>query len=82
MIAVKTVRLVNYQTYELGAASTQSHCHQLSNEKNPGCLRYIEDFTAQLLYRDFNKPLHIVIPIKQPVYWKVRGFFSWLTCLN
>ena len=29
---------------------------QLSNEKNPGCLVYIGDYTTQL-YRDFNKPL-------------------------
>ena len=27
-----------------------------SNEKNPGCLGYIGDYTTQL-YRDFNKPL-------------------------
>ena len=50
----------------------------LSNEKNPGCLGYIGGFTIQL-YRDYNKPLYIRIPINQPVQWKVRGFFSWLT---
>ena len=30
---------------------------QVSNEKNPGCLGYIEDYTAQL-YGDYNKPLY------------------------
>ena len=29
---------------------------QMSNEKNPGCLVYIGDYTTQL-YRDYNKPL-------------------------
>ncbi len=29
---------------------------QLSNEKNPGCLLYIRDYTTQL-YWNFNKPL-------------------------
>ena len=29
---------------------------QLSNEKKPGCLGYIGDYTTQL-YRDYNKPL-------------------------
>ena len=29
---------------------------QVSNEKNPGCLGYIGDYTAQL-YGDYNKPL-------------------------
>ena len=29
---------------------------QVSNEKNPGCLGYIGDYTTQL-YRDFSKPL-------------------------
>ncbi len=29
---------------------------QLSNEKNPGWLGYIGDYTTQL-YRDYNKPL-------------------------
>ena len=28
----------------------------VSNEKNPGCLVYIRDYTTQL-YRDYNKPL-------------------------
>jgi len=28
---------------------------QLSNEKNPGCLGYIGDYTTQL-YRDYYKP--------------------------
>ena len=35
---------------------------QMSNEKNPGCLRYIGDYTTQL-YRDYNNPLCIMIPI-------------------
>ena len=30
--------------------------HQLSNEKNPGWLSYIEDYTTQV-YRDYYKPL-------------------------
>ena len=30
--------------------------HYVSNEKNPGCLGYIGDYTTQL-YRDYNKPL-------------------------
>ena len=30
---------------------------QMSNEKNPGCLGYIGDFTAQL-YGDYHKPLY------------------------
>ena len=29
---------------------------QLSNEKNPGCLGYIGDYTTQV-YRDYDKPL-------------------------
>ena len=29
----------------------------MSNEKNPGCLGYIGDYTTQL-YRDYNKPSH------------------------
>ena len=29
---------------------------QMSNEKNPGWLGYIGDYTTQL-YRDYNKPL-------------------------
>ena len=28
----------------------------LSNEKNPGCLGYIRDYTTQV-YRDYDKPL-------------------------
>ena len=28
----------------------------LSNEKNPGCLGYVGDYTTQF-YRDYNKPL-------------------------
>ena len=31
-------------------------CCQMSNEKNPGWLGYIGDYTTQL-YRDYNKPL-------------------------
>ncbi len=34
----------------------QSDKIHLSNEKNPGCLGYIGDYTIQL-HRDFNKPL-------------------------
>ena len=30
---------------------------EVSNEKNPGWLRYIGDYTTQL-YRDYNKPLY------------------------
>ena len=30
---------------------------QLSNEKNPGCLGYLRDYTTQL-YRGYNKPLY------------------------
>ena len=33
-----------------------THRNELSNEKNPGCLGYIGDYTTQL-YRDYNKPL-------------------------
>ena len=29
---------------------------QMSNEKKPGCLGYIGDYTTQL-YRDYDKPL-------------------------
>ena len=35
--------------------SSNSKSH-LSNEKNPGCLVYIGDYTTQL-YRDYHKPL-------------------------
>ena len=31
---------------------------QLSNEKNPGWLRYIGDYVPTQLYRDYNKPRH------------------------
>ena len=34
---------------------------RMSNEKNPGCLRYMGDYTIQL-YRDYNKPWCIMIP--------------------
>ena len=38
----------------IAGGTTQSL--QMSNEKNPGCLVYIGDYTTQL-YRDSNKPL-------------------------
>ncbi len=38
---------------------------QLSNEKNPGCLGYIGDYTTQL-YRDYNKPSIIINHYKDP----------------
>ena len=34
----------------------EMHCNHLSNEKNPGWLGYIGDYTTQL-YRDYYKPL-------------------------
>ena len=37
----------------------------MRNEKNPGWLGYIGDYTTQL-YRDYNKPF-IKTPINQPV---------------
>ena len=39
-----------------GRKQTNSILEQLSNEKNPGCLGYIGDYTTQL-YRDYNKLL-------------------------
>ena len=45
----------------------------MRNEKNPGWLGYIGDYTTQL-YRDYNKPF-IKTPINQPVQWKVISFF-------
>ncbi len=39
--------------------------HQVSNEKNPGWLGYIGDYTTQL-YRDYFWTI-IRIPINQPV---------------
>ncbi len=39
---------------------------QMSSEKKTGYLLYIRDYTTQL-YRDYNKPLYIRIPINQPV---------------
>ena len=42
----------------------------------PGCSGYIGDYTAQL-YGEYSKLLKR-IPIKQPVEWKVRVFFSLL----
>ncbi len=38
----------------------------LGNEKSPGCLGYVRDYTTQL-YRDYNEQLYIRIPIHQPV---------------
>lgn len=51
-----------------------------SNETEPGCFGLKGDYTIPLC-GDYSKPLHIRIPIKQPVWWKVRGFFSRLTCI-
>ena len=40
----------------------------------PGCLEYIGDYTyTTLLCGDYLN--YIRIPIKQPVQWKVTGFF-------
>ena len=39
-----------------GRFGSQWSLNYLSNEKNPGWLGYIEDYTTQL-YRDMNKPL-------------------------
>ena len=38
----------------------------LSHKKFPGCLDYIGGYTIR-------------IPINEPAYWKVGGFFLWLT---
>ena len=48
----------------------------MSNERHPGWLGYIGEYTMQF-YGDQNEPL-IRIPIKQPIEWKVRFFFWWL----
>ena len=37
-------------------SSQKSSKNHVSNEKNPGWLDYIGDYTTQL-YRDYNKPL-------------------------
>ena len=48
---------------------------QLSNEKDPGWLGYMRDYSTQLLYIGIIRNHEIRIPINQPV-WKVRpGFF-------
>ncbi len=46
-IGVKGARFIFPNTQALG---------QLSNEKYPGCLGYMGDYTTQL-YGDYNKPL-------------------------
>ena len=48
----------------------------MSNEKDPGCLVYIGDYTTQL-YREHNKPLYDPYE-PTSISWKVGGFFSWL----
>ena len=54
---------LRYQnSFFMRQATSTNH---LSNEKNPGWLDYIGDYTTQL-YRDYNKPI-IRIPINQPV---------------
>ena len=37
-------------------SSSSGRYHDMSNEKNLGCLGYMGDYTTQL-YRDYNKPL-------------------------
>ncbi len=52
--------VVDFWFYGLGSHGMNVHhhfsTHHLSNEKNPGCFRYIGDYTTQL-YRDYNKPV-------------------------
>ena len=48
----------------------------MSNEKNPGWLGYIGDYTLQL-YRDYNKPLQGSLLTNQH-FMESREFFSWL----
>ena len=39
-----------------GGCGTHEKVIDMNNEKNPGCLGYIGDYTTQL-YGDYNKPL-------------------------
>ena len=48
----------------------QRKSSDLTNEKSPGCLGYIGDYTTQL-YGDYYSKTIMTIPMKQP-------FFSWL----
>ena len=36
---------------------TPKFCWHMSNEKYPGCLGFVGDYTTQL-YRDYNKPIY------------------------
>ncbi len=51
--------------------------HHVSNEKNTGRFGYIGDEILPS-YIGIIVNHEIRIPIKQPILWKVRGFFSWL----
>ena len=46
----------DYQYKDINTSAQSFQQEQLSNEKNPGCLWYIGDYTTQL-YGDCNKPL-------------------------
>ena len=52
----------------------------MSNEKNPGCLGYVRDYTTQI-YRDYSKPLYGSLLTNQYFMESVAGFFSWLKWL-
>ena len=43
-------------SFPIRAKSNPAFVWHLNNEKNPGWLGYIEDYTTQV-YRDYNKPL-------------------------
>ena len=45
--------------------------------KNPGCLGFIGIVLPS--YGDYNRSLHIRVPIKQPAKWNVNRVFSWLS---
>ena len=50
----------------------------MSNERNPGWLDYIGDYTTQL-YRDYSKPLKGSLLTNQDSMESTKGFFSWFT---
>ena len=56
--------------------------NHLSNEKNPGCLVYIRDYTTQIMWGLYYKYYKESL-LNNPYFMESKAeFFSWLICLS
>ena len=65
----------------LGCANPCLELDHLSNEKNPGWLCYIGDYTTHL-YGDYHKPLERSLLNNQDGSWKVGPLFFFLAQMS